>query len=82
MILAVQENLVPGDAVAAKLALALDAGFDGLELRDADPRRLPELAGLRGRVPSAGQITVAELSAVLGVHVGPGTLGIVVSPRT
>jgi DegV family protein with EDD domain len=37
---------------------------------------------LRGRVPSAGQIAVAELSAVLGVHVGPGTLGIVVSPRT
>jgi fatty acid-binding protein DegV len=23
---------------------------------------------------------VAELSAVLGVHVGPGTLGVVVSP--
>jgi fatty acid-binding protein DegV len=24
---------------------------------------------------------ISEVSAVLGVHVGPGTLGIVVSPR-
>jgi DegV family protein with EDD domain len=28
-----------------------------------------------------GEIVVSEVSAVLGVHVGPGTLGIVVSPR-
>ena len=27
-----------------------------------------------------GPVVVAELSAVLGVHVGPGTLGVVVSP--
>lgn len=36
-------------------------------------------ASLRGRVP-VGEVVVAELSAVLGVHVGPGTLGVVVSP--
>jgi fatty acid-binding protein DegV len=35
---------------------------------------------LSGRVP-AGDIVISEVSAVLGVHVGPGTLGIVVSPR-
>jgi DegV family protein with EDD domain len=36
---------------------------------------------LSGRV-TAGDIVISEVSAVLGVHVGPGTLGIVVSPRT
>jgi DegV family protein with EDD domain len=35
---------------------------------------------LSGRV-QVGGIVISELSAVLGVHVGPGTLGIVVSPR-
>jgi DegV family protein with EDD domain len=35
---------------------------------------------LSSRVPS-GTIVISEVSAVLGVHVGPGTLGIVVSPR-
>jgi sugar phosphate isomerase/epimerase len=50
MILAIQDNLVPGESDAARLAAALDAGFDGLELRDA--ARLG-LDGLAGRVPSA-----------------------------
>jgi fatty acid-binding protein DegV len=36
---------------------------------------------LSGRV-TAGDIVISEVSAVLGVHVGPGTLGIVVSPRS
>jgi DegV family protein with EDD domain len=35
---------------------------------------------LSGRV-QLGDIVISEVSAVLGVHVGPGTLGIVVSPR-
>jgi DegV family protein with EDD domain len=35
---------------------------------------------LSGRL-SGGEVVIAEVSAVLGVHVGPGTLGIVVSPR-
>jgi len=35
---------------------------------------------LSGRVPGSN-IVVSEVSAVLGVHVGPGTLGIVVSPQ-
>ncbi len=41
--------------------------------------RLVERLG--GRVTTSGDILVAEMSAVLGVHVGPGTLGVVVSPR-
>jgi DegV family protein with EDD domain len=36
---------------------------------------------LRGRVSSLADIGVSEVSAVLAAHVGPGTLGIVVSPR-
>jgi len=35
---------------------------------------------LNRRIPAA-EIVISEVSAVLGVHVGPGTLGIVVSPR-
>jgi DegV family protein with EDD domain len=34
---------------------------------------------LQPRVPD-GEVVVSELSAVLGVHVGPGTLGVVVAP--
>jgi fatty acid-binding protein DegV len=41
-------------------------------------RRLVD--SLRARV-RVGDIVISEVSAVLGVHVGPGTLGIVVSPR-
>jgi sugar phosphate isomerase/epimerase len=50
VILAVQENLVPGETVGDRLAAALQAGFDGLELRDA---ARPGLAEARGRVPTA-----------------------------
>ena len=50
MILAIQENLVPGDDVAARLDFALAAGFDGLELRDA---ARPGLEAVRGRAPTA-----------------------------
>jgi sugar phosphate isomerase/epimerase len=46
MILAIQENLVPGDD---KLALARSAGFDALELRDATR---PGLEALRGAAPT------------------------------
>jgi DegV family protein with EDD domain len=36
---------------------------------------------LRERVPQAGYVVVAELGAVVGAHVGPGTLAAVASPR-
>jgi len=49
----VQENLVRGADVAARLAAARAAGFDGLELRDADPRRVGELRATGGLFPTA-----------------------------
>jgi DegV family protein with EDD domain len=36
---------------------------------------------LRARGPQVGSVNVSEVSAVLGVHCGPGTVGVVVSPR-
>jgi fatty acid kinase fatty acid binding subunit len=36
---------------------------------------------LRGRGTQVGSVSVSEVSAVLGVHCGPGTVGVVVSPR-
>jgi sugar phosphate isomerase/epimerase len=50
VILAIQENLVPGDDVAAQLDTAVAAGFDGLELRDA---ARGGLEAIRGRAPTA-----------------------------
>jgi sugar phosphate isomerase/epimerase len=50
VILAIQENLVPGDTVAGKLEFARRVGFDGLELRDATR---PDLDALRGCAPTA-----------------------------
>ena len=50
MILAIQEDLLPGDDVAARLDAALAAGFDGIELRDA---ARPDLDPVRGRAPTA-----------------------------
>jgi DegV family protein with EDD domain len=38
------------------------------------------VATLQEAVAGRGELVVAELGAVLGVHVGPGTLGVVVSP--
>jgi DegV family protein with EDD domain len=44
--------------------------------------RAAEVAdALRERVGDAGEIRVGELGAVVGAHVGPGTLAISVSPR-
>lgn len=37
---------------------------------------------LRERLPAAREITVAEIGAVVGAHVGPGAVGVIVSPVT
>lgn len=39
------------------------------------------VARLQSRLPDLSEVVVCEMSAVIGVHTGPGTLGIVVSPR-
>jgi sugar phosphate isomerase/epimerase len=49
VILAVQDNLVPRDSVAERLALARSAGFDALELRDATR---PGLDAVRSAAPT------------------------------
>jgi DegV family protein with EDD domain len=36
---------------------------------------------LRGRLPHLGHLHVSEVGAVVGAHVGPGMLAVVVSPR-
>ena len=55
----------------------VDVAVHHLDNAEAAQRLVDRLAGrLRG-----SQVVVTEVSAVLGVHVGPGTLGVVVSPR-
>lgn len=36
---------------------------------------------LRLRLPNVGELAVTEVGAVIGAHVGPGLLGVVISPR-
>jgi fatty acid-binding protein DegV len=35
---------------------------------------------LRGRLPQLRSLVVGEVGAVVGAHVGPGMLGVVVAP--
>jgi sugar phosphate isomerase/epimerase len=46
-LLAIQEQLPPGGSLGERLEAARAAGFDGLELLDAGPERLPQLEALR-----------------------------------
>lgn len=43
--------------------------------------QLPGLAPRPDGTPRVGELTVSEVGAVLGAHVGPGLLGVIVSPR-
>jgi fatty acid-binding protein DegV len=48
----------------------------------ANASRADELAArLRARIPVLGELVVAEVGAVIGAHVGPGLLAVIVSPR-
>jgi DegV family protein with EDD domain len=47
----------------------------------ANPERAHALAeGLRSRIPKVSELVVTEVGAVIGAHVGPGMLAVVVSP--
>ena len=47
----------------------------------AAPERAGEVADLLGELlPSIGEVLVSEVGAVVGAHVGPGAVGVVVSP--
>jgi fatty acid kinase fatty acid binding subunit len=62
---------------AAQLNGAVDIAVHHLDNPEGARRLVKQLSG---RV-AGGEVVITEVSAVLGVHVGPGTLGIVVSPR-
>ena len=47
----------------------------------AAERAEPLAERLRKRVPGLGELYVGEVGAVIGAHVGPGLLAVVVSPR-
>lgn len=72
-------------ALARLVDLAVVAAGDApvdlaVQHLDAD-RRAADVAGrLRERVPQARVVLIAEVGPVIGAHVGPGTVGIVVAP--
>ncbi|WP_377271482.1 DegV family protein [Peterkaempfera sp. SMS 1(5)a] len=47
----------------------------------AEDRAEPLAERLRGRVPGLRDLYVGEVGAVIGAHVGPGLLAVVISPR-
>jgi DegV family protein with EDD domain len=67
------------------LAALARAGGNGADVAvyhlDNLPRALRLVDRLAGRPTSSVEVMVVEMSPVLGVHVGPGTVGVVVSPR-
>ncbi|HSK27089.1 MAG TPA: DegV family protein [Jiangellales bacterium] len=67
------------DAVAAAgEGAAVDVAVHHL----ASAERAANLASeLRGRLSGRGEVLVAEVGAVIGAHVGPGMIAVVVSPR-
>lgn len=48
---------------------------------DAAERAHGLAARLRGRLPQVGDVVLAEVGAVVGAHVGPGMVAVVVVPR-
>jgi DegV family protein with EDD domain len=62
---------------AATATGLVDVAVHHLDNPDGAARLVDRLSGCL----HLGNIVISEVSAVLGVHVGPGTLGIVVSPR-
>jgi DegV family protein with EDD domain len=75
-------------AIARLEEIAVErAGGDGSSVEIAvqhldAPERADALASrLRERLPGLTAVTVGEVGAVIGAHVGPGVLGVIVSPR-
>jgi len=70
-------------AQLAGVAAASAEGVVDLAVQHLDTaERAHALAGqLRERLQNTGEVIVAELGAVVGAHVGPGTLAVAVSPR-
>ncbi len=69
-------------AVEAALAMDADDGVD-IAVHHLDSRERAEqlVEALAQAVPHARRVLLVELGAVVGAHVGPGTLATAVSPR-
>jgi DegV family protein with EDD domain len=65
-------------ARAAGRSAGVDIAVHHLDNREAAERLADDLAS---RVGEPGEVVISELSAVVGGHVGPGTLGVVIAPR-
>ena len=61
------------------------AGESGVDIAvhhlDSQARANDLADRLRARVPSSTPVLLVELGAVVGAHVGPGTIAVAVSPR-
>jgi DegV family protein with EDD domain len=66
-------------------AEAAEKAGEGVEVAvhhvDSAERAVRLADRLRGRLPVAREVSVVELGAVVGAHVGPGTLAVAVVPR-
>ena len=61
------------------------AGESGVDIAvhhlDSPSRASDLVERLRARVPSTATVALVELGAVVGAHVGPGTIAVAISPR-
>lgn len=64
------------------VAAAGDHDVDVAVSHLASPDKATALAErLRGRIPHLGDLVVNQVGAVIGAHVGPGMLAVVIAPR-
>ena len=73
------------EELAVEAATSLPAGASGADLAvhhlDSGERAERLAERLRSRLGDEGSVRVVELGAVVGAHVGPGTLAVAVVPR-
>ncbi len=73
------------EELAVEAALKAGAGCDGVDIavQHLDSLTRPRVLAerLRERAASAHEVRIVELGAVVGAHVGPGTIAVAVSPR-
>jgi DegV family protein with EDD domain len=85
-IVALEKVRTSAKAIARLVQLTVDAGQGGpvdvaVHHLAADARAAVVADQLRAAVPGLGELYVAELGPVLGVHLGPGAIGTVVVRR-
>jgi len=67
------------------LRAAAAAGESGVDIAvhhlDSPTRASDLVDRLRSKLPATATVVLVELGAVVGAHVGPGTIAVAVSPR-